>query len=97
MPTGFTPNDYTPEQLEGIESVLACLDGDVFRNPETQEVLILTDGGNYIISVRPDGDTSSTYACLEPLENFLGPKENEHVLHEEDLSELQGWSTGWEC
>jgi hypothetical protein len=93
--TGFIPNEYTTAQQEAIESVLACLDGDVFLNQETGEVVILTDGGNYIISVATTGETSSTYAATGPLEDFLGPKENEHVL--QDVSEIQGWETGWTC
>ncbi|HZZ17173.1 MAG TPA: hypothetical protein VFE08_14560 [Candidatus Sulfotelmatobacter sp.] len=94
MATGFNPSDYQPDQLEEIEHVLGTLDGDVFRNSETGEVVILTDGGNYIISVAVNGETSSTYATVGPLEDFLGPKENEHVLT--DVAEIKGWDAGWE-
>lgn len=92
MPTGFNPADYTPGQLEAIEHVLACLDGDIFRNTETGEVVILTDGGNYIVSVDKEGGISSTYAYAQPPAiDPLGAVPVDKLIAEE------GWDASWEC
>lgn len=101
----FTGIDITVENdvMEEVASIAATLPGIAYY-AENGEVLFLTNDGEYIISVEPDDGefnngkptTSSAYLSTVPMETFAGLGENEHRIAD-DVSELKGWSTGWEC
>ena len=88
-PTG--PNGYPLPQEEAIKHINACLPYVAFYDGADGEVLALTDGGNYLISISPDGSTSSAYLINQPPEDVVNP----YVVDE--LSDIKGFATGWEC
>jgi hypothetical protein len=80
---------FQEPQEQAIESILATVNGAVFRGPDG-EVLILLDTSNYAISVDEDGGTVSAYLVTVP------PAEIAAAMGA-DEGEISGWSAGWDC
>jgi hypothetical protein len=76
-------------QDETVESILGTVPGTVFRSDETGEVIIVT-GGNYAISVCPEGHTHSAYLVT------ADPYAIAQAM-DADEAEISGWATGWEA
>jgi hypothetical protein len=79
----------TKIQDETVESILGTVPGTVFRSDESGEVIIVT-GGNYAITVCPEGHAHSAYLVT------VDPWAIAQAM-DADEAEISGWTTGWEA
>lgn len=103
MPSGSLEFEFdVPEEVtKEVDFILGACPGTVFYNADG-DALILGEDCTWIARVAWDaGDqearTYEAWLSTIPIESYLGPKENEHVLYDEDLPELQGFETGFSC
>lgn len=82
-------------QAEEIASVKSALPVTEFWSINGVCLLMNMADQTYIIRVNRDGSSATAYLSQIPMENFTGLGENEHRITD-DVSELQGWSSGWE-
>jgi hypothetical protein len=82
---------------EGIDMILGCCEGQVFFSRDFPQAIIIGNDSTWIARVSQDGSTEEAYLSTRPMEEFVGMGENEHAIHEDDLPELQGFTTGFTC
>lgn len=83
----------TPEMQEGIDMVTGACGGQVFFSRDFPQALILADDSTWIARVSSDGSTEEAYLSTEPIANYV----DSQAYREEDLPELQGFTTGFTC
>lgn len=108
----YIRHKISQEVLDEIEHITDTLPGKVYYSDDG-EALILADEGKYIISVEPPSvilegfnngnpTTHSAYLVTQPAVDIRDMVSAHHEpdaqdMRDEDLAELEGWTTGWEC
>lgn len=88
-----------PEHVRHVveEEILGVVNGTVFYN-SNGDALILGDDHSWIARVTHDEEmayTEEAYLSTQPIESYLGVRENEHAYQEDDLPALKGFETGF--
>lgn len=97
--------EVSREVTEEVTQITGTLPGKVYYSDDG-EALILTGEGKYIISVEPpdppfnggNPTTHSAYLVTQPAVSLVmmyadSPEDDLN----DDMSWLEGWTTGWEC
>lgn len=88
--------DMPRELTETVEMLCGTIECQVFYCADFPQALLIGSDSTWIVRVYADGDYESAYTSQLPMETFLGLGENEHTITD-DVTELQGFATGFDC